>query len=311
MDNNISKNKSDFLTILKECKQVNSCNAYLLQNDNPKKCKILPNSISNNVLIKYINSFEWAIADREFVEYVPDTKDSQQRQVINCRELHLWDGMKNVVDALPLDNIEDIEIADYNKEGNTIVYKIATNEPTYFLTYHKKVEQWFTNGYKFMKDEQTKEFRQERGDILALQSICGVLIREDKCFILYEDIFNKVFKHDERITQEVEQNKEKILAIDFIADVDMFYENVIKTKQQRSNMAKIIGGKRLEEIKTLTPNQIKTSLMARDELKDILEFDENDRIKIDKKSYAIIIDVLRGKISIDILTQKTLGVDNE
>ena len=244
----------------------------------------------------------------EFVDFIPDTVEKNTLQVINTEVLDLWPAMVTAKDRLQNVNRAEITVEDYNCSGNTIMMDIEfdNGEHVYFLTVYRNVAAWYRNNICFTKKE-TGKFHQQSGNVLALTPWVDAVIFDKKCYIINEVNFNRIFKFDEVIKNQVAANEREIRSMGFIDDSDIFMDFLVKSKRHKNSMAKIIMQKRLEKIRTFSPQYIREQIEHQPRL-SFISYTENDKIVIDKKSFEAVMGILCGRINLDLITKELNGM---
>ena len=213
----------DFKCILAKQDNVVNANLFILRNSNPKKIKVFPEEVSSVLLEKYFETLSVTTDESEFVDFIPDTVEKNTLQVINTEVLDLWPAMVTAKDRLQNVNRAEITVEDYNCSGNTIMMDIEfdNGEHVYFLTVYRNVAAWYRNNICFTKKE-TGKFHQQSGNVLALTPWVDAVIFDKKCYIINEVNFNRIFKFDEVIKNQVAANEREIRSMGFIDDSDIF-----------------------------------------------------------------------------------------
>ena len=76
---------------------------------------------------------------------------------------------------------------------------------------------------------------------------------------------------------------------------------------------KICGIRRLEDIEIVNkykPDYIRKQIEEQSQL-SFIKFNDDDTIVVDDKSFKAIMDILKGKINLDLITKELNGVDEE
>lgn len=300
----------EFQELLNRESEIKVTNIFILKNDNPKKMKIFPNEVGDVLLGEYFNKLRFTTANKEFVSYIPDIVDKGTLQVLPVSSIELWYEILTVRDSLNIINTDDIRVHDYKCEGNTILVDIEfiDNSHAYFLTVHKNVTAWFKNSIWFKQIEG--KFKQQSSDILALTPYVDAVIYGDKCFIIQEQNFNRIFKYDEVLDNQVENSREEIGSLNFIGNSEEFMNFLHDANRYKKAMAKVISQKRLEKIKKFSALEIRKKIQEQPQLA-FIQFNEDNQIIIDKKSSGAIVDILRGVINIDLITGELNGLESD
>ena len=124
---------------------------------------------------------------------------------------------------------------------------------------YRNVAAWYSNNVRFTKNP-TGKFHEEKGDILALTPWVDAVISGQRCYIINEQNFNKIFKFDEVIKNQVAASAPEIRGMEFIDDGDAFMEFLGKSTRQKNAMAKVIMQKRLEKIKKYPSKYIREQI---------------------------------------------------
>ncbi|MBQ8298742.1 MAG: DUF4868 domain-containing protein [Clostridia bacterium] len=298
-------------TIVSQRQNVTDVKIFLLKNDKPEKMKILPSTIGMEVIDDYFEKIEFQIRDKEVVNYIPDVIDKETLQVIETSNIAIWNNIIKARNEMPLINVSEITVEDYNTDNNTVLVEITLeneDENLYFLICHKKVFAWYRNGITFHK-KQNGHFERGNGEVFVLIPFVDVIIKGNKCYILNENNFNKIFKYDEVITNQVNAKIDEIKSLKFIADSDSFVKMLNNSKNEKKAMAKVLQQKRIEKINGYTPEYIRQQIESQEEL-NFIQFNEDNTIQIDKKSFKAIMGILKGKINLDLITRELNGVEN-
>ena len=150
----------------------------------------------------------------------------------------------------------------------------------FFLTIYRNVASWYSNNVRFTK-KSTGKFHEEKGEILALTPWVDAVISGDNCYIINETNFNKIFKFDQVIRNQIAESEPEIRGMAFIGDGDAFMSLLGKSTRHKNAMAKVILQKRLEKIKKFTPKYIREQIESRPEL-SFISYTEDDKIVIDE-----------------------------
>lgn len=302
----------DFKGILARKKDVINANLFIFKNDNPTGIKVFPEEVSSVVLEKYFDTLAITIKEKEFVSFIPTEIEPGTLQVIDTEYLTLWPSMKKARQELQHIDTSEITIDDYRYDGNTILMDIEFNDGThvFFLTTYRNVSTWYSNSIRFIKNQKGK-FHEEKGDILALTLWVDVVIFGESCYILNEANFNKIFKFDGVINHQITSNEAKIRSMKFIDDKDSFMNSLQKSVRYKNAMAKVIMQKRLDKINKFSARYIREQIEKQPEL-SFISYTSDDKIIIDKKSFKAVIDILCGKINLDLITKELNGlIENE
>lgn len=301
----------EFSKIINNKKKIESACIFILQNDKPQKIKIFPEEVSNVLLGQYFEKLNFVTKDKEFVSYIPDSVEKATLQVLSTDRIEMWQDMLQARNALSVVNVKDITVDDYNTDGNTILVEIVyeDGQKLYFLTRYQRVAAWYRNSFHFRK-KQNGKFVHEDGEVLALTPYVDVVIHGDKCYIINETNFNKLFKYEEVIKNQVEAHKEDIGTLGFIGDVDIFVAMLDNSKREKQAMAKVILQNRIEKISKYKPDYIRKQIEEQSQL-SFIKFNDDDTIVVDDKSFKAIMDILKGKINLDLITKELNGVDEE
>lgn len=301
----------DFQHILEKQGKVLNATLYVFKNTKPGAMKVFPEEVSSVLLRKYFDTLAVAVSENEFVSFIPDSVEKGTLQVIETSHLTLWPNMEQAVSEMRLVDRAEITVDDYNCTGNTILMDIEFNDGNhvFFLTIYRNVAAWYSNNVRFTKRES--KFHEETGEILALTPWVDAVIAGDRCYIINEPNFNKIFKFDQVIKNKVAANEPEIRGMEFIGDGNVFMELLGKSVRQRNAMAKVIMQKRLEKIKAFPPKYIREQIESQPEL-SFISYTSDDRIIIDEKSFKTVVDILCGRINLDLITKELNGLmENE
>lgn len=300
---------NDFNNILAAEDTILNATMLVFKNDHPKNMKVFPSEISDVVLKQYFKNLRAVMRDNEFVSYIPDAVSKGTLQVMSTETLELWPRMLDARNSLQNINVEGITVDNYNCSGNTILMDIEFQDHNhvYFLTIYRNVAAWYSNSIRFKK-KSTGKFHQEVGEILALTPYVDVAIFGKLCYIIDEKNFNKIFKYDEVIKNQIEAHKSEILSMSFIEDIDAFMNFLNNSKRQRNAMAKVILQKRLEKIRKFKPKYIREQIEKQPEL-SFISYTAEHKIVIDEKSFKTVVGILCGTINLDLITKELNGID--
>ena len=301
----------DFQHILEKQGKVLNATLYVFKNTKPGTMKVFPEEVSSVLLRKYFDTLAVAVSENEFVSFIPDSVEKGTLQVIETSHLTLWPDMEQAVSEMRLVDRAEITVDDYNCTGNTILMDIEFNDGNhvFFLTIYRNVAAWYSNNIRFTKRES--KFHEETGEILALTPWVDAVIAGDRCYIINEPNFNKIFKFDQVIKNKVAANEPEIRGMEFIGDGNVFMELLGKSVRQRNAMAKVIMQKRLEKIRAFPPKYIREQIESQPEL-SFISYTSDDRIIIDEKSFKTVVDILCGRINLDLITKELNGLmENE
>jgi len=301
----------EFKHILEKRDKILNANLFVFRNNSPGSMKVFPKEVSSVLLDKYFDALSASVEEKQFVPFIPDSIERGTLQVIGTDLLTLWPGMLKARDALSAVNREEITVDDYNCKGNTILMDIEFDDDShvYFLTVYRNVAAWYRNNIRFTK-LQTGKFRQQEGEVLALTPWVDAVISGDRCYIINEANFNRIFKFDEVIKHQIEQSKKEIHNMGFIDDGNAFMDLLGKSVRQRNAMAKVILQKRLVKIKKFTPTYIREQIESQPKL-SFISYTSDDKIIINEESFDTVMDILCGKINLDLITKELNGLAEE
>lgn len=298
--------------IVNQREKVVDVKIFLLKNDKPKNMKLLPDSIGEVVINDYFEKIEFQIRDKEVVNYIPDAIDKETLQVIETSNIDIWNNIIKARNEMPLVNVSEITIEDYNTDNNTVLVEITLkdeSEKLYFLICYKKVASWYKNSIPFYKRKQDGRFVRGEGEVFVLIPFVDVIIKGSKCYILNENNFNKIFKYDEVINNQVNAKIKEIKSLNFIGDSDSFVKMLNNSKNEMKAMAKVLQQKRINKINEYSPEYIRKQIESQEEL-NFIQFNDDNTIKIDQKSFKAVMGILKGKINLDLITRELNGVEN-
>lgn len=300
---------NEFNGLLQCQSHVTSGKMFILKNDKPKTIKVFPNSISKILINQYFDKLKLTTQGRTFVPFIPDEIQKSTFQVLSTSLIDLWNPMLEARNTIDLINTPGIEVSDYNCDGNTILsdLQLDNNEHIYFLTIYRSVAAWFRNNVLLSKKENG-EFHEIKGNALMLTPYVDAVIYRDRCYIINELNFNRIFKYDEVIKNQVEEHETEIMSMEFINDANGFMQYIHNSTNAMKAMAKVFLQKRLDKIKKFSSDFIRQKIESQP-LLDFIKFDSNNKIIIDDKSSKAVIDILRGVINIDLITGDLNGVD--
>lgn len=298
----------EFELITNRKSDIKNAKIFILKNDKPKNMKIFPEEVGDILLNQYFEKLKDVTKDKEFVDYIPDTIEKSTLQVMPTDRIELWKNILCARNEFPLNNIKAITVNDYNVDGNTIFVDMdfQNNDKLYFLINYQRVAAWYRNSIHLKK--QNGKFVQDKGEVLALTPYVDVVINNDICYIINEPNFNKIFKYDEVINNQVESHIDEIADLDFIGDTSSFISMLESSKRDKQAMAKILLQNRLDKIKKFEPNYIRKQIEEQSKL-SFIQFNDDDTINVDKRSFRAIMDILRGKINLDLITKELNGVE--
>lgn len=303
------KYTEDFNGILDKQNEIRNASLFVLKNDKPEGMKVFPDEVQKTLLTHFFCNLRLAVKDNEFVQFIPDKQCTGTLQVIDAGALPLWIGMRDVRNSLPVENQNEIVVSDYDSDGNTLLMDIEFDDDTrvFFLSIYRNVAAWYSNNIRFTRTPEGK-FHEEKGKILALTPYVDAVISGQCCYIINETNFTKIFKFDQVIKNQIEEHGDEIRGLNFIGNADMFMGFLDSSKRQRSAMAKVIMQKRLDKIKKYSSAYIRGQIERQTKL-SFIQYDKDDRIIIDKKSFTAIVGILCGTINIDLITNQLNGLD--
>ena len=302
----------DFKHILLKHNSVRNANMFVFKNSSPGTMKVFPETVSAVLLKKYFETLAQTLEENEFVPFIPTSVERGTLQVINRDLLTLWPAMVTARNEIQHVNIAEITVDDYDCTGNTILMDVEFDdgEHVYFLTTYRNVAAWYSNNVRFTK-KPTGEFHEEKGRILALTPWVDAVISGERCYIINEQNFNKIFKFDEVIKNQVSASEPEIRGMKFIGDSDAFMALLNKSVRQKNAMAKVIMQKRLEKIKKFSPKYIREQIESQPEL-SYISYTTDDKIIIDENSFKTVVGILCGRINLDLITKELNGLmENE
>lgn len=146
---------------------------------------------------------------------------------------------------------------------------------------------------------------------MALTPWVDAVISGDNCYIINETNFNKIFKFDEVIRNQIAASEPEIRGMEFISDGDVFMSLLGKSARHKNAMAKVILQKRLEKVKKFSAKYIREQIESQPEL-SFISYTEDDKIIIDEKSFKAVVGILCGSINLDLITKELNGLmENE
>lgn len=146
---------------------------------------------------------------------------------------------------------------------------------------------------------------------MALTPWVDAVISGDNCYIINETNFNKIFKFDEVIRNQIAASEPEIRGMEFISDGDVFMSLLGKFARHKNAMAKVILQKRLEKVKKFSAKYIREQIESQPEL-SFISYTEDDKIIIDEKSFKAVVGILCGSINLDLITKELNGLmENE
>ena len=302
----------DFKHILNRRDDVINANLFVFKNKAPQKMKVFPEEVSSVLLEKYFETLAIALEENEFVPFIPTAIEKGTLQVIGKEHLTLWTDIENARNDMHNVDISEITVDDYNCDGNTVMMDLEFNDGThvFFLTIYRNVASWYSNNVRFTK-KPTGKFHEEKGEILALTPWVDAVISGENCYIINEANFNKIFKFDQVIRNQIAASEPEIRNMEFIGDGDKFMSLLEKSTRHKNAMAKVILQKRLEKIKKFTPKYIRDQIESRPEL-SFISYTKDDKIIIDEKSFRTVMGILCGSINLDLITKELNGLmENE
>ena len=302
----------DFKHILLKHNNVRNANMFVFKTSSPGTMKVFPETVSAVLLKKYFETLAQTLEENEFVPFIPTSVERGTLQVINRDLLTLCPAKVTARNEIQHVNIAEITVDDYDCTGNTILMDVEFDdgEHVYFLTTYRNVAAWYSNNVRFTK-KPTGEFHEEKGRILALTPWVDAVISGERCYIINEQNFNKIFKFDEVIKNQVSASEPEIRGMKFIGDSDAFMALLNKSVRQKNAMAKVIMQKRLEKIKKFSPKYIREQIESQPEL-SYISYTTDDKIIIDEKSFKTVVGILCGRINLDLITKELNGLmENE
>ena len=301
----------DFKHILSKRDKVINANLFVFKNNAPREMKVFPEEVSSVLLAKYFDTLSVVTEENEFVDFIPTAVERGTLQVIGTDILSLWPAMLSARNDMQTVDRAEITVDDYNCSGNTILMDVEfeDGEHVFLLTIYRNVAAWYSNNVRFTK--RGTKFHEEKGDILALTPWVDAVISDKRCYIINEKNFNKIFKFDEVIKNQVAASEPEIRKMEFIGDGDAFMEFLGKSVRQKNAMAKAIMQKRLEKIKKFSPKYIREQIESQPKL-SFISYTSEDKIIIDNKSFKAVVDILCGRINLDLITKELNGLmENE
>lgn len=301
----------DFKHVLEKRNNVLNASMFVFKNNAPGTMKVFPEEVSSVLLEKYFNTLEFTLEENEFVSFIPTSVERGTLQVIDKELLTLWPAMEAARNEIKNVNTADITVDDYKCSGNTILMDVEFDDDShvFFLTTYRNVAAWYSNNIRFTKRET--KFHEETGEILALTPWVDAVISGDRCYIINEQNFNKIFKFDEVIKNQVAASEPEIRGMEFIGDGDAFMALLGKSVRQKNAMAKVVMQKRLEKIKKFSPKYIREQIESQPEL-SYISYTTDDKIIIDEKSFKTVVGILCGRINLDLITKELNGLmENE
>ena len=283
----------DFKHILAKRNQINNANLFVFKNNTPRSMKVFPEEVSNVLLEKYFDTLTGITEENEFVDFIPTTVERGTLQVIGIDILTLWPSMLSARNEIQNIDRAEITVDDYRCDGNTILMDVEFDdgEHVFLLTVYRNVASWYSNNVRFTKRDA--KFHEEKGEILALTPWVDAVISDQRCYIINEQNFNKIFKFDEVIKNQVAASEPEIRSMDFIGDSDAFMMLLGKSVRQKNAMAKVIMQRRIEKIKKFSPKYIREQIEHQPEL-SFISYTPDDKIIIDEKSFKAVVGILCG-----------------
>lgn len=300
----------EFKCILEKRNSILNTNMIIFKNSKPKELKIFPIEIKDSILSHYFSYLSHATEENEFVDFIPNKKETGTLQVISTEYLSRWQEILEVWNGHLDINVDKMVVNDYNCDGNTILMDIEFEDErhVYFLTRYRNVSSWYSNNVRFTKKSNGK-FREEKGDILALTPCVDAVIDNQRCYIINEGNFSVIFNFDEVIKNQIKENEQELRDMNFIGDSESFMKFLGKSKRQRSAMAKVLMQKRLDKIKKFKPEYIRKQIEDQPGL-SFIRYTDDDKIIVDnKKSFNAVVGILCGTINLDLITKELNGID--
>ena len=301
----------DFKNILSKQDKVVNANLFVFKNNAPQSMKVFPEEVSSVLLKKYFDTLSVVTEENEFVDFIPTAVERDTLQVIGTDILNLWPTMVSAREEMQTVDRAEITVDDYKCNGNTILMDVEfdDDEHVFFLTTYRNVAAWYSNNVRFTK--RGAKFHEEKGDILALTPWVDAVISGQRCYIINEQNFNKIFKFDEVIKNQVAASAPEIRSMEFIGDGEAFMGFLEKSTRQKNAMAKVIMQKRLEKIKKFPPKYIREQIESQPEL-SFISYTADDKIIIDDRSFKTVVGILCGRINLDLITKELNGLmENE
>ena len=297
----------DFKHILSKQDKVVNANLFVFKNNAPRSMKVFPEEVSGVLLEKYFDTLAVVTEENEFVDFIPTAVERGTLQVIGTDILNLWPIMVSAREEMQTVDRAEITVDDYKCNGNTILMDVEfdDDEHVFFLTTYRNVAAWYSNNVRFTK--RGAKFHEEKGDILALTPWVDAVISGQRCYIINEQNFNKIFKFDEVIKNQVVASAPEIRSMEFIGDGEAFMGFLEKSTRQKNAMAKVIMQKRLEKIKKFPPKYIRQQIENQPEL-SFISYTADDKIIINDRSFKTVVGILCGRINLDLITKELNGL---
>ena len=216
----------DFKHILSKQDKVVNANLFVFKNNAPRSMKVFPEEVSGVLLEKYFDTLAVVTEENEFVDFIPTAVERGTLQVIGTDILNLWPIMVSAREEMQTVDRAEITVDDYKCNGNTILMDVEfdDDEHVFFLTTYRNVAAWYSNNVRFTK--RGAKFHEEKGDILALTPWVDAVISGQRCYIINEQNFNKIFKFDEVIKNQVAASAPEIRSMAFKRSAVRFIPDV-------------------------------------------------------------------------------------
>lgn len=317
----------DFMALLGKQADVKDVKVFMFQNKYSCDLKRMPNEVGIELVVAYFNYLKAVSKGKSVIEFVTNEIRDDVIQTIETKYLGVWE---KVVKARRKCNVENTQLvlADrYKNLGNVVMMEVrferdaeGKTETVYFLSVYRNVAEWYRNSIRFVDifdfSEVTKnkkitekgELVKIDGDILAFSPNVDAVIRGDRCYIIDETNFSRIFKFDQVATNIVQGNASQIKGLEFIYNHKDLLELILKSTRLKREIARAVLSGRIKSISDCDPVEVHKRIEAREELKEIVKF-EGHKIIVNEKNCRTVVGILSDRIHLDLLTNSVKGIE--
>lgn len=243
----------------------------------------------------YVNNFNSFKRDRAISDYdnIHAEKGTIQKAPID--DIEVWVKIKQAIDVADTDNLI-LSPQEFCDEYHMIIicFEGSINgqiKQSYLIAQYRKVDSWYKKSVRFGFIGNT--FTEKTENIFVLNGAIDCAVLEDEAFIFQETQFERLFKYNKKMRKLLSDNQENIENCSFLDNPEEFNNLILNNKSATKNMARFFQ-KRYIDLSSLEPTAVKEALSGHSEF-DILQYDDNNKIIVTKKSRDLIVDIISGK----------------
>lgn len=275
---------------------TSSVRVYLVdKSSDDYSCYLFPNTLNQSIKSAYCTNFNNFTKDRNISDYdnIHTEKGTIQKAPID--DIEVWIKVKSAIDIADADEIT-LSAKEFSDEYYMIVICFENTidgviKQTFLVAQYKKIDSWYKKSVKFGFIGDT--FKEKNEDIFVLNGTIDCVILDNQAFILQESQFERLFKYNKKMRKLLTNNQENIESCSFLDNPEEFNSLILNNKAATKKMARFFQKKPID-LSALDPSLVKNVLSGHAEF-DILQYNNDDKIIVDKKSRDLIVDIISGK----------------